>query len=313
MQVRWLKTMLTVLAALATLTFCLWTPDLPREQLESKYLASATDMIDVGTWRLHVRDSGYPATRSHAPAVIMLHGFGSSLHTWDAWTRELSPDFRVIRVDLPGSGLSLPDPAHDYSDSRSLELLLALMGQLNIDRASVIGHSMGGRIAWTFAALHPQRVQKLVLIAPDGFASPGFDYGKPVEVPGTLSVMRYVLPKTLLRMNLQADYAQPDALGDALVDRYYDLIRAPGARLAMLERMQQTMLVEPLPLLRQIRAPTLLLWGQADGMIPVDNAKDFLQAIPGSRLVTLPNVGHLPQEEAAQASLQTLQAFLIVD
>lgn len=305
--------MLTALAALTALSYWLWTPDLPRAELEERYLAAPTDMVEVGVWRLHVRDSGTPPDARQAAPVLMLHGFGSSLHTWDSWAQTLSAEHRVIRVDLPGSGLSLPDPAGDYSDARALELLLALLDQLGVDRTSIVGHSMGGRIAWTFAARHPERVRKLVLVAPDGFASPHFDYGKSVDVPAALTVMRYVLPRPLLKMNLQAAYARLETLDEGLVSRYHDLIRAPGAREAMLERLRQTVLVRPDPLLRQIRAPTLLLWGELDRMIPITNAEDYMQALPGSRLVSLPDTGHVPQEETPQRSLQPVLEFLRVE
>ena len=131
-----------------------------------------------------------------------------------------------------------------------------------------------------------------------------------MEVPATLGLMRHVLPKPLLRMNLQGAYAQPESLSDAVTTRYHDLILAPGARQAMLDRLAQTVLQEPGPLLRQIQAPTLLVWGEADAMIPVSNASDYLQAITGSRLVSWPKVGHLPQEEAAQLSLKAVVDFL---
>ena len=303
-----MKRLASVLAltALTVLSFWLWTPDLPRSTLEARYLAAPADLRSVGPWRLHVRQSG----PTDAPAVVLLHGFGSSLHTWDAWAQGLSATHRVVRIDLPGSGLSPPDPAHDYRDARSLEMLIALMDSLGLQRASWVGHSMGGRIAWTLAARYPERVDKLVLVAPDGFASFGFEYGKPMDVPATLGLMRHVLPKPLLRMNLQSAYARPDSLSESVTTRYHDLILAPGARQAMLDRLKQTVLQEPVPLLRQIKAPTLLVWGEADAMIPVSNAQDYLQAIAGSRLVSWPQVGHLPQEEAAQLSLKALADFL---
>ncbi|WP_233251872.1 alpha/beta fold hydrolase [Limnohabitans sp. Jir72] len=294
------------LTVFAALSFGLWTPDLPLADLEFRYLQAPADLRSVGPWRLHVRDSG----PRQAPVVVLVHGFGASLQTWDAWARGLSQTHRVIRLDLPGSGLSPPDPANDYTDARSLQLLLSLLDALDVSRASIVGHSMGGRIAWTFAAKHPERTDRLVLIAPDGFASAGFEYGKPMDVPASLSLMRHVLPKPLLRMSLKSAYAQPDHLSDALTTRYHDLLRAPGARQAMLERLKQTVLQEPEPMLRQIKAPTLLLWGEADAMIPVINARDYLQAIPGSRLLSWPGVGHLPQEEAAEVSLQAVVDFL---
>ena len=298
---------LAVVAALAVLlALWLWTPDKPRSELEARYLASPADLVKVGEWRLHVRDTG----PKDAPTVLMLHGFGSSLHTWEAWAQALSGTHRVIRLDLPGHGLSEPDPANDYTDARSLKLLNALMDQLGVARASFVGHSIGGRIAWTFAARHPERTERLVLVAPDGFASPGFEYGKATEVPAVLGLMRYVLPRSVLRMNLAPAYANPDALTDELTTRYHDLMLAPGARDAMFKRLQQTVLTDPLPLLGTIAAPTLLLWGEADAMIPVANAQDYLGAVKGSRLVTLPAVGHLPQEEAEQASLKAVVEFL---
>lgn len=294
------------LLVLGALAFYLWTPDRDRRSLEARYLSSPDEMVELGAWRLRLRDTG----PRDAPALILLHGFGASLETWDAWAGPLSAGHRVIRFDLPGSGLSRPDPAGDYRDARSNELLLAVMDHLGLGRASIVGHSIGGRIAWTFAALHPERVDKLVLVAPDGFASPGFEYGKAPELPSALAAMRYVLPKAVLRMNLAPAYADPDFLTDALTTRYHDLLLAPGAREAMLARMRQTVLVDPLPLLRRIRAPTLLLWGERDAMIPFANSADYLAAIAGSRVVALPNTGHLPQEEAASRSLEAVSAFL---
>jgi pimeloyl-ACP methyl ester carboxylesterase len=295
-----------LLLACALLAFWLWTPDKERGPLESRYLAAPGDMISLAAWRLHVRDTG-PKT---APAVILIHGFGASLHTWEPWAQGLSADHRVIRFDLPGSGLSAPDPAGDYTDARSVELLIALMDRLGVPRASLVGHSIGGRIAWGFAARHPERVDKLVLVAPDGFASPGFEYGKPAAVPAALALMRHVLPKPLLRMNLLPAYADPNALTDELTTRYHDLMLAPGARVAMLARLRQTVLVDPVPVLKAIRAPTLLLWGERDAMIPFANSAEYLKAVPEARLVALPVVGHLPQEEAAAASLVPVHAFL---
>jgi pimeloyl-ACP methyl ester carboxylesterase len=242
--------------------------------------------------------------------VVLLHGFGASLQTWDVWAEGLAATHRVVRIDLPGSGLSPPDPVHDYRDERSLQLLRALLDDLGLPRASLVGHSMGGRIAWTFAAQFPERIDKLVLVAPDGFASLGFEYGKAMDVPASLSLMRHVLPKPLLRMNLQAAYARPESLTDAVTTRYHDLILAPGARQAMLDRLAQTVLQEPESLLRQIKAPTLMIWGQDDAMIPSSNARDYLQAIVGSRLFVCPGVGHLPHEEAAVLSLAALVDFL---
>ena len=285
----------------------LWTPDKDRAVLESQYLNTPGDMIDVAGTRLHVRDSG-PKT---APVVIFLHGFGASLHTWEPWAQTLSKDLRVIRIDLPGSGLSLPDLKGDYSDKRTLQILLALMDKLGLARTSLVGHSIGGRIAWTFAGTYPERMNKLVLVSPDGFASPGFEYGRNPEVPVMVKLMRVALPKPLLVMSLKPAYANPATMTDALATRYHDLMLAPGSRNALLARMAQTVLVDPVPILKKITAPTLLVWGEQDRMIPFANANDYLLAIAGAKLVSFKGVGHLPHEEAPRESIGDVRAFLL--
>ncbi len=283
-----------VFVALIAAALWLWTPDKSRATLEAKYLSDPGDMIEVAGLRLHVRDTG----PKEGPAVIMLHGFGSSLHTWEPWARALQSKYRVIRLDLPGSGLSDPDPTGDYTDARAMQVLTALMDRLGVGRASLIGNSIGGRVAWTFAASYPERVAKLVLISPDGFESPGIAYGVKPDVPAMVKLMRYVLPKALLRTNLEAAYGNPQTLSGQTVDRYYDLMLAPGVRGAMIARMEQSVRVDPEPLLRNIRAPVLLVWGEKDAMIPFANAADYARVLPESTLVSFPALGHVPQEEA---------------
>jgi pimeloyl-ACP methyl ester carboxylesterase len=284
----------------------LWTPDKSRRELEAIYLDAPGDMLPIAGMQLHVRDSG----RKDAPTLILLHGFGASLHTWEPWARALSSEYRVIRFDMPGAGLSAPDPNGDYSDARSMRVLTAVMDHFGIAKASLIGNSMGGKIAWKFAATFPDRVDKLVLVSPDGFAAPGEEYGKRQPVPSMVKLMRYALPKPLLKMNLDPAYGDPARLTDDIVTRYHDLMLGPGNRDAMIARMEQTELVNPVPLLNGIMAPTLLLWGQKDAMIPVANADDYVKSLPDSKLVVLSGVGHLPQEEAQETALVPVKKFL---
>jgi pimeloyl-ACP methyl ester carboxylesterase len=231
--------------------------------------------------------------------VILLHGFGSSLQTWDDWAATLSATHRVIRYDLPGFGLTGADPSGQYSVARGVAVLAALMDQLGVAKASLVGNSMGGMLAWQFAAAWPARVEKLVLVSPDGFASPGFEYGRAPDVPLLLKALPYTLPRFMLRASLAPAYANPAAL-----------MRAPGVRRAVIARTAQTVLADPRPKLARIEAPTLLLWGEQDGMIPFGNAADYIKEIPHARLVPLPGLGHVPQEEAPAVSLAPVAAFL---
>ncbi len=298
---------LGVLLSVLLLGGCwLYTPDKPRAALEALYLRSASDMLTVDGIRLHVRDDG----PRDAPAIIFLHGFGSSLHTFEPWADALKIDYRAVRVDLPGSGLSPPDPTGEYTDARAIALILALMDQLDIRTATLAGNSIGGRIAWTMAADFPDRVDKLVLISPDGFASPGFAYGQKADVPALMKAIRFSLPKAALRPNLAASYGDPGLLTEATVTRYHDLMLGPGSRAALLARMQQTVLVDPAVRLPKIQAPVLLIWGEKDRLIPFSNAADYTALLPQSRLVSFPDLGHVPMEEDPARSLVPLRAFL---
>jgi pimeloyl-ACP methyl ester carboxylesterase len=292
-----------IVAAIVALALWLYAPDKPRGALEATY---GGDYRTVEGVRLRLRDTG----PRDAPAVILLHGFGASLETWDPWAEALSRRFRVIRFDLPGFGLTGPDPTGDYSDARTMALLEGLMTQLGVERASLIGNSLGGRIAWNFAAVHPDRVSRLVLISPDGFASPGFAYDTPPDTPFLMRALPYVAPPSLLRANLAAAYAKPEALTDATLERYRDMLLAPGVRSAILARTDQTILRDPVPVLSRITAPTLIVWGERDGMIPVSNAEDYLRHLPDAELVRLPGNGHLPFEEDPEGSLPPVERFL---
>lgn len=292
--------------ALAGAAWWLWTPDLPRAALEARYAAPPSRFLEITGLRLHIRDSG----PREAQPVLLLHGFGSSLHAWEAWAPLLEPDFRVIRLDLPGFGLTGPDPKGDYSDPRAVRILEALLDALGVARADVVGSSMGGRIAWRFAAERPERVRRLVLMAPDGFASAGFEYDRPKPVPPLLRTLPYTLPRFLLRGATAPAFADPAKLSEELLDRYHAMMLAPGVRRAILERMARHALERPEPFLRRIEAPVLLLWGDQDRMVPAAHAADYERELRDARTVILPGLGHVPMEEDPARSIAPLRAFL---
>jgi pimeloyl-ACP methyl ester carboxylesterase len=294
-----------VALVLAVLAWRLVRLDLPRATLVARYAAPPSTFRTVAGVTLHLRDEG----PRDAPAVLLLHGFGVSLHLWDDWARLLAPRFRVIRPDLPGFGLTGPDPGGDYSDDRTIAVLAALLDDLGIARAHVIGSSMGGRYAWRFAADHPGRVDRLVLMAPDGFSERGKD-GRPARIPWYFRLLPWMLPERPLRKISAAGYADPAALTDAIFTRTHDLLRAPGVRRAMLQRMAAMTRTDPTPILARITAPTLLLWGDTDRMIPHTHAADYARAIPHAQTVVLPALGHAPMEEAPEVSLAPVLAFL---
>ena len=286
-------------SALAALAVFAYAPDKPRAELEAVYPG---DYRMVDGVRLRLRDTG----PRDASAVVLVHGFCASLDTWESWAAALSARHRVIRFDLPGFGLTGPDPSGDYSDAREAEILRDLLDQLGIANASLVGHSMGARIAWTFAALYPGRVARLVLISPVGREAR--DSADGVAAPILLRAIPFVAPRMLLRAGLGAAYGREDAVNDTTVERYRDLLLAPGVRQAIVARARRP--TSRPPDLARIRAPTLLLWGERDRIVPVATAAEFMRDLPRASLVRLPNLGHVPFEEDPDGSLSPLEDFL---
>ena len=294
----------SVLLALAA--YGLWAPDLGVAELQKRYSSTSNNVVNVDGMRIHYKDTG----PQDAPVLLFLHGFGSSLQTWDVWAGSLEQKYRVIRLDLPGFGLTGPSPPNDYSEFNDVNTLTQFVDKLGVSELSVIGHSMGGKIAWTFAAAHPDRVKALVLMAPDGFPQPEAIGTKPYAMPAIMGLMKYCLPRYFVRKSIEPAFADESALDAKMVSRYHDMLRAPGVRAAILERGNQTIYTDPVPRLKKIKAPTLLLWGEEDKMIPSSNATSYAGVLAQSKTVFIPKLGHLLHEEQADIGLAQLVVFL---
>ena len=284
----------------------LWTPDWERAALEKKYATPHTQFIEIQGHRVHFQDTG----PKDAPVLLMLHGFGSSLQTWDNWTASLQKNYRVVRLDLPGFGLSGASPRKAYAEEDDVLFIEHFVHALNISEFSLIGHSMGGKIAWNVASSYPAKVQHLILMAPDGYANPEDMGAKPYAIPTFMQIMKYCLPEFFVKKSLEPAFADEQALTQDLLTRYHDFLRAPEVRQAIIDRANQTINTDPLERLKKISAPTLLLWGEADRMIPRDNAQRYAQALANATTVVLPRQGHLLQEERPQEGLAAVLTFL---
>jgi pimeloyl-ACP methyl ester carboxylesterase len=293
-------------AIVALALYGLWTPDLERAELEKRYVASKPQIIEVDGLQVHYKATGPEG----APALLLLHGFGSSLQAWDDWSVKLEQKYRVIRLDLPGFGLTGASTTNDYSEEKDLATLTHFADKLGLEKFSVMGHSMGGKMAWSLAASQPERVRALVLMAPNGFPETTDIGTKPYEVPAVMGLIKYVFPKYLVRKSIEPAFSDADALNDALVNRYFDMLRAPGVRGAILNRSNQTIYTDPVPRLKAIKAPTLLIWGEQDQMIPSTNAQSYANVLSNSTTVIVPKLGHLLQEEQPEKGLTAVMKFL---
>ena len=283
-----------------------WTPDLTREALLQSYTRPGTSFVPVAGQPVFLQDTG----PRDAPTLVLLHGFGASLQTWDAWAGELEKDWRVVRMDVAAFGLTGAALNNDYSDAADVARLLALLDHLGLQRVALGGHSMGGRIAWNFAAAHPERVSQLLLVAPDGFPDPRSTTEHTYQVSPWLGLIQLSLPAWALKLGVAPAYGDEKRLTPETLRRYQDMMRAPGVRKALIERMRQSRNADPVPRLQSLNMPTLLLWGEQDAFIPISHAQDYLQAMPHATLAAIPFAGHVVHEEVPLPSVQAVKAFL---
>ena len=285
-------------------------PDRSLESLVPQWAPPPSDFIELRGQPIHIRDQG-PAGDS--VPVLLLHGTSSSLHTWEGWVKTLATQRRVISVDLPGFGLSGPSPSADYRDEAYLDFMAALLDHLKLERVILGGNSLGGQIAWQYAVRAPERVQALILVDAAGYPF------APQDVPLAWQASRlpligplseHVLPRKLVEYSVRQVYGNPDLVNTALVDRYFELTLRAGNRTALRQRLAQWRGGEQAAKIQSLRQPTLILWGERDRLLPPSDAQAFARDIAGSRLVMLPGLGHVPQEEDPAASLKPVLEFL---
>lgn len=299
-----------ILLMLAALAFAVSkAPDRSLESLLPRWAPPPSDFIELDGLLVHYRDQG---PSGDPLPLVLIHGTGASLHTWEGWVAELKSTRRVISFDLPGFGLTGPNADNDYSDPRYVAFVRQFLARLGVGRAIVVGNSLGGAIAWQLALAEPGRVAGLVLVDAAGFdfvpesVPLGFHIAR---TPVLREPMRWLLPRRAIEDSVLNVYGDPGRVSAALVDRYYELTLREGNRVALMRRMDQQA-PGPVGRLPEINVPTLILWGSKDRLIPPRWGREFEQAIPGSRLVVFPGLGHVPQEEDPAATLAALRNWL---
>jgi pimeloyl-ACP methyl ester carboxylesterase len=305
---RWPIVLLFVLGALAGVALWAYSPSLPPETLIARYANDRSRFIDVGGVRAHVREQGDP----DGIPMVLVHGSMGSLHMWEGWARELAKKARLISVDLPGHGLTGAWPREEYTIEAYADFVEVLVDMLNLDRFVLVGHSMGGAVAWTFAATRPDRVSQLVLVDASGYPRTAGDAPLPVRLarlPLIGDVGIYFKPERLARRSLTEVYADPAMVTPERVRRYAELQRFPGNREATLQRARTQEPLDPTPL-RRLDVPTLIIWGAKDRWVPTADAFRFQSDIKGARLEIFESLGHNPMEEDPEATAAAVAAFI---
>lgn len=277
-----------------------------RETLEALYMDERSETASVAGMDVHLRDEGA------GPPLLLLHGATASLHTWEAWARELVDEYRVLRIDLPPSGLTGPHPEGRYDPEAYLELVDGILEHTGARQPVLVGNSLGGYVAARYAARWPERVRGLILLNPAGY---------PQSLPWTLRLpamrgigrlFQWVTPRWVVARGVASAYGDPDRVEENVVDRYWHLLRAPGNRAGVRElaRTMDRLRQEEPEWVADIDVPTLVIWGDEDEFTPVEFAERWEQDLPRGTAVILDGVGHVPMEEVPARSLEVVRPHL---
>ena len=283
--------------------------DISADDLKKEYANEHSKFIEFDEMQVHYRDEG------KGVPIVLVHGTASSLHTWDAWTKELTKNYRVIRMDLPAFGITGPNKNADYSIKAYTAFLDQFLTKINVDSFYLVGNSLGGNIAWNYTAENPQKIEKLILVDASGLPTnkPQPAIFKMAKTPVLSSLFLYVTPKFFIRKNMKEVYGDKSKLTDSLVTRYHKMALRVGNRQAFIDRAKIDFKLGAkvnVDKLKSIQTLTLLIWGAKDTWIPLDNGKRMDRILPNSKLVVLENSGHVPMEENPIESLKILKAFL---
>jgi pimeloyl-ACP methyl ester carboxylesterase len=307
---KWLKFML--LPAILFLHGCapMGISTYPLVDLTDKYTDETSKFLKVDNSIIHYRDEGT------GPTLLLLHGVASSLHTWDDWVERLAPHYRIIRIDLPGHGLTGNDSSIErYEISYMVDKLEKFLNKLNIGDINLAGNSLGGYIAWNYALHRPDRVKKMILLDAAGFPQnlPFIMSFTALPVIGELSGM--IMPKFMIDMNIKEAFGDDEKVTDELQQRYFDLIMREGNREALVKVFRTMKEQSQNPHIgdrvKEIQTPTLLMWGDQDEWVPLEVMQQFVQALPNSQSIVYEGVGHMPMEELPdQTSLDAHEFFI---
>ena len=242
----------------------------------------------------------------------MIHGISDSLHTWEHWAQDLQKNYRVVRFDVPGFGLTDNVTEENFQPQFYNEFMEELFKVLNISEATLIGNSLGGYISWNFALFKPKKVSALVLLDPAAYP-----LSPPWVVRIASSPIRYIAenfsPRWMTRSVAREVFYNDDKLSEEVVDRYHAMLMLDGARkryMNVFSAINKFANQEPVGI-EKLKSPTLLIWGDRDQWINPNQIELWKKDITGVQSIILKDVGHAPQEEAPSQSLESAKSFIL--
>ncbi len=268
---------------------------------------------------LHGHQSIYREAGS-GPNLVLIHGMINSSRHWREVAERLADSYRVIAPDLIGHGDSAT-PRGDYSLGAHAASIRDLLATIGVERATIVGHSLGGGVAMQFFYQFPQRTERLALISSGGLGDEVSPLLRAAALPGSGAVMRLATRPRLVgglagagaRLRRQGN---PAGVYLQSVARALGPLQDEGSRRAFVEtlravidaRGQRVSARDRLYLLGQM--PTLIAWGERDRTIPVEHGRRAAAAIPNCRFETIPGAAHFPNLEAPEATAEILRVWL---
>jgi pimeloyl-ACP methyl ester carboxylesterase len=305
------------LALIFILLFIVCERDRPVEELIPLYANKDSKFMPILGMKVHYRDEGI---QSDSTPLILLHGMSSSLNTWDSVVIGLKDKKRVISLDLPGFGLTGPSPENAYNFDYYSKFIDSFTTRLKIKRFILVGNSMGGAISWNYALHNPQGLAKMVLVDAAGYPKKGESGSLGFTIASTPvinNLLLYATPKFLVRKSLETVYYDQARVTDEQVERFHDVAIREGNRAAALlifkgsfQGNSKRFLNSNIARIKEIKTPTLILWGDKDNLISVDNVAQFQRDIQGSQAEIYKNVGHVPMEEVPGKVAASIAGFV---
>lgn len=287
-----------------------WRNDLPLSELKQKYTNSESKFVEMDGMQVHYRDEGNSVD---SIPLVLIHGTGASLHTWEGWVKALKVNHRIITFDLPAFGLTGPNSQDDYSQDYYVSFVDKLLTKLSVRKCALGGNSLGGSITWAYALAHPERVQKMILVDAGGY--PMISKSVPIafqlaRIPVFSNLFKYVTPRSVIEKSIHNVYVHDERITSELIDRYYDLALREGNRKAFIDRMKISITSDKYLKIKTLTMPTLIIWGKQDELIPLTVAEQFHQNLPNDTIIIFKDLGHTPMEEDPENTVKVVIDFL---
>ena len=294
--------------------------DIPKNEIIAKHANGASEFITLEDGSLiHIRDEG----NKNGKTIVMVHGFNGSLFNYELLIPHLNDRYRILSLDLPAHGLTGAVKSDFYSHDGFEDVIKEVVKIQGIDEFYLIGHSMGGMVAWRYTLNNMKQIKGLIIIG-SPFIGSEIEYNdfQSVNAPPAAfklldtalfrEMLGYVTPRLLVKEGISQTVYDQSIVTDDLVDQFHDIILMEGTREAigkLVINHEDNFMADP-AILRKINIPTLILHGEEDSLVDIRFVSHFVEQIPDVKLISYPKVGHMPPIEIPMQLSKDIQNFV---